>query len=77
PRTTWQGALAGMIGGFGITVVWISVFKAQFYDLYEMIPGFIGGLLITVVVSLLTASAPGQALRRREGGARRGASEVR
>ncbi|MCG8506089.1 MAG: sodium/proline symporter [Sphingomonadales bacterium] len=75
PRTTWQGALAGMIGGFGITVVWISVFKTRFYDLYEMIPGFIGGLLITVVVSLLTA--PREALRRREGDARRGASEVR
>ena len=76
-RTTWQGALAGMIGGFGITVVWISVFKAQFYDLYEMIPGFIGGLLITVIGSLLTAPAPREALRQSESDAQGSASESR
>jgi len=55
PQTTWQGALAGMVGAFAVTVLWISVFKAQFFDLYEMIPGFVAGLLLTVAVSLLTA----------------------
>ncbi|MEO0399566.1 MAG: sodium/proline symporter [Pseudomonadota bacterium] len=54
PRTTWQGALAGMIVGFGATVIWITTYKAAFYDLYEMIPGFIAGLLATVLVSLAT-----------------------
>ncbi|MEM8985082.1 MAG: sodium/proline symporter [Pseudomonadota bacterium] len=54
-RTTWQGALAGMLSGFGTTVIWITSFKAQFYDLYEMIPGFIAGLVFTIVVSLLTS----------------------
>ena len=66
PRTTWQGAAAGMVGGFSITVVWISVFKARFYDLYEMIPGFIGGLVIVVAVSLATAPAPTATSRRFE-----------
>ena len=52
--TTWQGALAGMIGGFAITVIWITSFKASFFDLYEMIPGFVAGLLCTVIVSVVT-----------------------
>ena len=53
-RITWQGALAGMLGGFIVTVIWIMFIKAQFYDLYEMIPGFAAGALFTIVVSLLT-----------------------
>lgn len=53
-RTTREGAIAGMIGGFGVTVLWVRVFKAGFYDLYEMIPGFFAGLLCCVIVSLLT-----------------------
>lgn len=53
-ETTWQGALAGMIGGFAVTVTWIIGFKAQFYDLYEMIPGFLAGLLCTFIVSNIT-----------------------
>ena len=53
-RTTREGAIAGMIGGFAVTVVWVRAFKADFYDLYEMIPGFFAGLLICVLVSLLT-----------------------
>ncbi|WDI30077.1 sodium/proline symporter [Hyphococcus flavus] len=54
-RTTWIGALAGMIGGFATTVIWITFFKTQFYDLYEMIPGFAAGLMCTVCVSLITS----------------------
>ena len=53
-RTTRAGAIAGMAGGFLITVAWVVWFKASFYDLYEMLPGFFGGLFITVVVSLFT-----------------------
>jgi sodium/proline symporter len=53
-RTTGQGALAGMAGGFIVTVAWAAFFKAQFHDLYEMIPGFAAGLFFTVVVSLIT-----------------------
>ena len=50
-RTTLIGAVAGMMGGFGTTMGWVLVFKARTYDLYEMIPGFFVGLLVTVVVS--------------------------
>jgi sodium/proline symporter len=54
--TTRQGALAGMAGGFIVTVAWAAFFKASFHDLYEMIPGFAAGLLLTVVVSLGTGT---------------------
>ena len=53
-RTTKAGAVAGMIGGFVVTVVWVIWFKERFYDLYEMIPGFVAGLACTIGVSLMT-----------------------
>ena len=52
--TTRAGAVAGMVGGFLTTVLWVVLFKERFYDLYEMIPGFFAGLVVCVVVSLLT-----------------------
>lgn len=52
--TTREGAIAGMIGGFATTVIWVRVFKTDFYDLYEMIPGFFAGLVICIAVSLVT-----------------------
>ncbi|MBA4157866.1 MAG: sodium/proline symporter [Gemmatimonadetes bacterium] len=54
-RTTLAGAIAGMVTGFVTTVVWILFFKAQFYELYEMIPGVFAGLFATIAVSLFTA----------------------
>lgn len=60
-RTTLAGALAGMAGGFITTVVWVVVFKAQFYDLYEMIPGFVVGSVLTILVSLFTRPPEGAA----------------
>ncbi len=59
--TTRAGAAAGMAGGFLVTVLWVVLFKAATYDLYEMIPGFIAGLVITVAVSLATAPPEGAA----------------
>lgn len=53
-RTTRAGALAGMVAGFVTAIVWVVAFKAHTYDLYEMIPGFAVGLLVTVAVSLMT-----------------------
>jgi len=53
-RTTKAGAVAGMIGGFVVTVLWVVVFKERFYDLYEMIPGFAAGFACTIGVSLMT-----------------------
>jgi len=56
-RANWQGALAGMIGG-GITVfVWHFLVKplGGVFGIYELLPGFIVGLVLGVVVSLVTA----------------------
>jgi sodium/proline symporter len=52
--TTRAGAISGMIAGFLVTVLWVRAFKSDFYDLYEMIPGFFAGLLVCVLVSLVT-----------------------
>ena len=41
--------------GFLSAVVWVVAFKAQFYDLYEMWPGFVAGFAATIGVSLMTA----------------------
>jgi Na+/proline symporter len=60
-RTTRAGAVAGMVAGFVTTVTWVLFFKADFYDLYEMLPGFAAGILATVVVSLLTDPPEGAA----------------
>jgi len=57
PPTNFAGALAGMLGGFVTTVAWVLWLKPHFYDLLEVIPGFIVGLLLTVVVSHLGKSA--------------------
>ncbi|SVA08615.1 uncharacterized protein METZ01_LOCUS61469 [marine metagenome] len=53
-RTTRAGAIVGMVSGFLTTVIWVLVFKAGFYDLYEMLPGFLVGFVTTIGVSLLT-----------------------
>jgi len=52
-RTTGAGVVAGMLGGFLTSVVWVQYFKAGAYGLYEAIPGFIVAALATVVVSRL------------------------
>lgn len=52
-KSTWQGALAGMLVG-GITVlVWVY-FDHPFKDWYEIIPGFILSLLTNLIVSKIT-----------------------
>ncbi len=56
-RTTLAGAVAGMLGGFLTTVIWVLAFKARAHGLYEMIPGFAVGLLLTLVVSRLSRPA--------------------
>ncbi len=53
-RITLQGAAAGMLCGFLVTVIWIWKFKSKTYDLYEMIPGFLVGLVVIWAVSQFT-----------------------
>jgi SSS family transporter len=52
--TNLAGAVAGMLGGFITTVAWVLWLKPYFYDLLEIIPGFIVGLSLTVLVSRWT-----------------------
>jgi Na+/proline symporter len=58
-RTTKAGAIAGMLAGFLTAVLWVLFAKEQFYDLYEMLPGFAAGFLVTIGVSLRTQLPPG------------------
>jgi Na+/proline symporter len=53
-RTTGAGIVAGMLGGFLTSVIWVQYFKAGAYGLYEAIPGFIVAAVATVVVSRMT-----------------------
>ncbi|MFQ5609065.1 MAG: sodium/proline symporter [Woeseiaceae bacterium] len=53
-RITREGVIAGMLGGFLTSVVWVLFFKEQSHDLYEAIPGFLAGFVFTWGVSALT-----------------------
>jgi len=55
PKTTLAGAVAGMLGGFLTTVAWVLWLKPLFFDLLEVIPGFIVGLALTVAFSRRSA----------------------
>ena len=59
--TTRAGAIAGMIGGFLAAILFQQFLQADFYELYEMIPGFAVGFLFTILVSLCTKAPPGAA----------------
>ena len=52
-RMNFQGALAGIITGAAVDILWLAFVKPHF-ALYEIIPGFILGLIVSIVVSLLT-----------------------
>ncbi|MBQ6921456.1 MAG: sodium:proline symporter, partial [Clostridia bacterium] len=62
-RLNYKGACAGIISGFLSSLVWMVLFNLPYYGfptviadtgLYEIVPGFIIGLLVTVIVSLAT-----------------------
>lgn len=59
-KTTGPGVAAGMLAGFLTSVVWVLWVKPHSYDLYEALPGFVAGALVTLLVSKLTASARDQ-----------------
>lgn len=53
-KSTWQGALAGMLVG-GLTVLlWVGIESHPFKEWYEMIPGFTLSLITNIIVSKLT-----------------------
>jgi sodium/proline symporter len=52
-RVTKAGAIAGMISGSTVVIIWKNV-PALSGFLYELVPGFVVSLIVIVVVSLLT-----------------------
>lgn len=53
-RMNHAGAVAGILGGFVTTIVWVIWFKERTFELYEMIPGLAIGLGLAFVVSRMT-----------------------
>lgn len=51
-RFNFAGAVAGILAGAIVDIVWLLTLS--FTGIYEIIPGFIAGLLAAIVVSLLT-----------------------
>ena len=51
-RLNFSGAVAGILAGAGVDILWLVFLKDL--GIYEIIPGFIAGLLAAVVVSLAT-----------------------
>ena len=56
-RLTFGGAVAGIVVGAGVDILWLAFLGS--FGLYEIIPGFLCGLIAGVVVSLL-GKAPGK-----------------
>lgn len=53
PRMTGPGAIAGMITGAVVVVVWKQL-KGGVFEMFEVVPGFAAALLAIVAVSMLT-----------------------
>ena len=52
-RLTYKGALAGVIGGALVDVLWLATGLSASTAIYELIPGFAAGLVCAVVVTLI------------------------
>src|SRR3546814_14205457 len=59
PRMTRGGALAGMVTGAVVVIVWIQAGWSA--TLYELVPGFAAAMAALVVVSLLTKTPAARA----------------
>ncbi len=64
-KLNYKGATASIIVGFVVDVLWMFLFNYEYYDgvsavfntgLYEIIPGFVCGMITAVAVSLATGS---------------------
>ncbi|WP_110589108.1 sodium/proline symporter PutP [Microbacterium suaedae] len=56
-KLTNVGAIVGMIAGAATAWIWGKVLSGGFFDLYEIVPGFLINLVLAVVVSLATHKA--------------------
>jgi sodium/proline symporter len=50
-RFTYKGAIAGVVCGALVAILWMVFLSST--GIYELLPGFIAGLLFAVVVSLI------------------------
>lgn len=57
PRMTGWGALAGMLTGAVVVVVWKNL-SGGVFEIFEVVPGFFLSMIAIVVVSLLTKAEP-------------------
>ena len=64
-RTTWKGAIAGMVSGAVMVFVWNLLIKPMggIFGIYELLPAFLVSLVVIVVVSLLDRQ-PEEEIRR-------------
>ena len=59
-RFNYAGAISSIISGFTVSVVWMFAFNSGDASwvcntgLYELVPGFIVGVIVAVVVTLCT-----------------------
>ena len=55
-RTTYPGAIAGMLSGAGMVFFWKLVLKPMggIFGIYELMPAFLFSCAFIVIVSLLT-----------------------
>ena len=51
-RLTYKGAIAAVAGGAIVDVVWL-IFLTESTGVYELLPGFVAGLVLAVIVSLI------------------------
>ena len=52
-KTTWQGALVGMIVGASVVLIWVYA-EHGYKDWYEILPGFICSFFSIVFISMFT-----------------------
>lgn len=58
-KLTFGGAVSGIVCGAGVDILWLLLLKST--GIYEIVPGFLAGLLAAVVVSALS-KGPGEAV---------------
>nr|WP_279391934.1 sodium/proline symporter PutP [Virgibacillus halodenitrificans] len=55
---TRNGALAGIIVGAVTVIIWGEFLSGGIFDLYEIVPGFLLNLLVTILISMFGKPAP-------------------
>lgn len=60
-KTTYKGAVAGVVGGAVTDIVWLIFLTAK-TGIYEILPGFVVGLICCIVASLLDKNPSPEAL---------------